>query len=364
MKIGDKVRFLSDVGGGRISGFRSGGIVLVEDEDGFEIPTPQNEVVVVNDDNFTPKPTTVVQKGNAPKPTTPPTPTAAPELKPEERQGGDKLSVYMAFVPKDYRNMQDTRFMTYMVNDSNYFIRYTYMTAEGNAWTLRAEGAVAPNTKVRIDEFGREQLNQLQHGAVQLLAYKRDKPFLMKPMVEVQMRLDAVKFYKLNTFRENDFFETPALLQTIVENDIPQRPLVVDAQLLKQQLYEPAEQEAARIASMKPDKQTWHADSKRPVGQKLKDDKIVVDLHASELLDTTAGMNAGDILEYQLDVFRKTLEQYKDRKGLKLIFIHGKGEGVLRKALIHELKYRYKQYAYQDASFREYGYGATQVTIR
>ena len=75
-------------------------------------------------------------------------------------------------------------------------------------------------------------------------------------------------------------------------------------------------------------------------------------------------MSAGDILNYQIDIFKKTLEQYKKKKGQKIVFIHGKGEGVLRQALIHELKYRYKQYTYQDASFKEYGYGATQVTIK
>jgi hypothetical protein len=37
--------------------------------------------------------------------------------------------------------------------------------------------------------------------------------------------------------------------------------------------------------------------------------------------------------------------------------------GVLRHALIHEINYRYKHCTYQDASFQEYGYGATQVTI-
>ena len=46
------------------------------------------------------------------------------------------------------------------------------------------------------------------------------------------------------------------------------------------------------------------------------------------------------------------------------MFIHGKGEGVLRKALVNELQYRSKSYSYQDASFQEYGYGATQVTIK
>ena len=36
MKIGDKVRFLSEVGGGVVTGFQEKDIVLVEDADGFE----------------------------------------------------------------------------------------------------------------------------------------------------------------------------------------------------------------------------------------------------------------------------------------------------------------------------------------
>ena len=104
--------------------------------------------------------------------------------------------------------------------------------------------------------------------------------------------------------------------------------------------------------------------SPRLAKQMLNDDKIVIDLHADKLLETTTGMSSSDILEYQLDTFRRIIEQYKSQKGKKIIFIHGKGEGVLRHALIHELNYKYKHFSYQDASFREYGYGATQVTIK
>lgn len=50
MKIGDQVRFLSEAGGGRVSGFQGKNIVLVEDEDGFEIPLQMQEVVVVGND--------------------------------------------------------------------------------------------------------------------------------------------------------------------------------------------------------------------------------------------------------------------------------------------------------------------------
>lgn len=47
INIGDKVRFLNSVGGGIVTGFKKGGLVLVEDEDGFEVPVLQSEVVGV-----------------------------------------------------------------------------------------------------------------------------------------------------------------------------------------------------------------------------------------------------------------------------------------------------------------------------
>lgn len=52
MKIGDKVRFLSEVGGGVVTGFRGKDIVLVEDADGFDIPMPVRECVVIETDDY------------------------------------------------------------------------------------------------------------------------------------------------------------------------------------------------------------------------------------------------------------------------------------------------------------------------
>ena len=90
---------------------------------------------------------------------------------------------------------------------------------------------------------------------------------------------------------------------------------------------------------------------------------VEVDLHAAELLDTTAGMQPRDILQHQLDVFRRTMDEHSRDLGRKIVFIHGKGDGVLRSALLKELRTAYKHCQHQDASFREYGFGATMVTI-
>ena len=380
MKKGDKVRFLSEVGGGKVAGFQGKDIVLVEDEDGFEIPMPINEVVVVEQDDYAMS-KMISAKMDAQKKAAEHADTelhndsrsikailnehdadvdmnvdeydaADREItyraQAQERQGGNKLSAYLAFVPIDIKDVTNTRFETYLVNDSNYYLHYTYLTAEGNAWTLKAEGEIEPNTKLFVEEFGRDALNEMEHVAIQMIAFKRDKSFLLKPATDVQFRLDPVKFYKLHLFEENDFFETPAYLFTIVENDEVARPLVIDSKRLKEQMY-------------KDEKVIANTGKKK---SKKDDGTLVVDLHADEVLETTAGMNSADILHYQMDVFTKTMNEYKNKKGQKIVFIHGKGEGVLRQALIHELNYRYKSCSYQDASFQEYGYGATQVTIK
>ncbi len=380
MKIGDKVRFLSETGGGKVSGFQGNNIVLVEDEDGFEIPTPISDVVVVEQDDYT-MGKMIAAKMDAKQQAEA---HAATELRNDsrsiksilndheaetdmtvdeydasdreityraparERDGGNKLNACLAFVPIDIKEVTNTRFETYMVNDSNYYLHFVYMVAEGNAWTFKAEGEVEPNTKLFIEEFGRDALGSMGRIAVQMTAYKKDKPFLLKPAVDVQMRIDPVKFYKLHVFEENDFFEQPALIFHIVQNDEVARPLVVDSHRLKEQMYK-----GETVVTDKT-KQKHRKD----------DGTLVVDLHADEVLETKAGMNAADILHYQLDVFKKTMEEHKKSRGQKIVFIHGKGDGVLRQALLQELKYRYKNCTWQDASFREYGYGATQVTIK
>ena len=40
-----------------------------------------------------------------------------------------------------------TPFEAYLVNDSNYYLYYTYLSAEGKAWKTRSHGLVEPNTK-------------------------------------------------------------------------------------------------------------------------------------------------------------------------------------------------------------------------
>lgn len=223
------MRFLNDVGGGIVKALKPGGIVLVEDEDGFQIPSLIDDVVVIdtNEYNFA--------KKESPK------------------QQEEKTVVK----GKDYLTTKDER----------------------------------PSEEEEIDETLEARVIRLE-----MLVSK------------LQMRLERLEDAKSQRDRER-----------------------VQA---KQQ-------------------------------RKAQRDEIVeIDLHAHSLLDTEAGMSAGDIKQYQLSVFHRTMQEHLLHKGKRIVFIHGKGDGVLRKAIIDELNHKYRQCEYQDASFQQYGFGATMVIIK
>ena len=266
-------------------------------------------------------------------------------------KGGDILNVFLAFVPEDIKAVSTTPFEAYLVNDSNYYMYYTYLSAEGKSWTARSHGLIEPNTKLLLEEFEKSELNDHERVMVQLVAFKDNRAFTMKPAVSVEVRIDMVKFYKLHTFQQTVFFETPALMYDIVRNDQPAKQVYVSAEELKEALI----QKKAADTPSRP---------QTVVKRGGKNGIVEIDLHIGELLDDTRGMSNSEILNYQLDKFREVMEQYKKKREQRIVFIHGKGDGVLRKALLDELKRKYPDCRHQDASFQEYGFGATMVTVK
>lgn len=350
VKVGDKVRFLNSVGGGIVRRFQSKDIVLVEEDDGFETPVLVRECVVVDTDDFQARKVSkaAVEKVEIPVPETP---KPQENYQPEEFTGGDRLNVYLAFLPIDIKALGKCDYETYLVNESNYYLFFNYMNRENNAWRSRHTELIEPNTRLFIEEFTKQQLNELERICIQFIAFKKDKPYSLKNSYSIELRIDGVKFYKLHSFRENDFFEDEALIYPLVTNDTAEREMLISASDLQEAMTQKSKIDNYR----KP---------VAPTGKKPVDSIIEVDLHINELLDSTAGLSNSDILEVQLKKFRDTIEENKSAKGRKIVFIHGKGEGVLRKTILEELKTKYKNYPFQDASFREYGFGATMIMIK
>jgi len=94
---------------------------------------------------------------------------------------------------------------------------------------------------------------------------------------------------------------------------------------------------------------------------KMKTQIAEVDLHIHELIDTEYGMSNFDKLSLQLRVAREKLEEAILKKHKRIVFIHGRGDGILKNE-VRELCKKYPVEFY-DASYSKYGTGATEVLI-
>lgn len=353
-KVGDTVRFLNTTGGGRIVRIANG-IAYVEDMDGFEIPALLRECVVVMEAQAAAPATITATATTAPDSnvaTAPKTKTAEPELPLIETPDGDKINLVMAFEATDLKSLSASDFDAVLVNDSNYYLSFSFATRseEDKNWTLRRAGIVEPNIVLTLCTLASSDLNAIDRILIQFIAYKDNKPYECKPPVSFESKIDNTKFFKLHCFKSNPYFDNPVIAFDIMKDDITPRPITIDAKELQKAMHE---KNAANDTPRKVSKPA------RP----FKNDVLEVDLHINELLDNTNGLSRADMLNRQIDEFRKVMDANLRNHGRKIVFIHGKGEGVLRQALLKELTHRYKGHDVSDASFREYGFGATQVII-
>ena len=354
IKTGDIVRFLNAVGGGKVTRFdEKKNMVYVEDADGFEIPALAHECVIiqaVNEKTNFPVKDFSAKSNNA-------TVSPSKEVKMEEPKNpepivetteGEIFNAFLAFFPKDIKRLETSGYECYLVNDSNYFLYYNFVAGENGNRRSIANGTIEPNMQEFISDIEKSQLNDWEKVRVQIIPFKKGKTYTEQNVLDFTLRLNTVKFYKLHSFTETDYFDDLCMLISLTEENQKKQLTEISPSEIKQALQQKAQpQLRLKIIQKQP-----------------KNEIIEVDLHINALLDNTAGLSNADMIGYQMETFHRILEEYKKKKGQKIVFIHGKGEGVLKNEIEKQLKSRYKNYLYQDASFREYGFGATMVTIK
>lgn len=379
-KVGDTVRYLNAVGGGKV--VRIEGRMAFVDEDGFETPALLSELVVVLPEGHEPKggagkllfdqgavdavKARDLEARRAEELTKEVRPEPEKPLPVEETKHGEKLNLVLAFEPADIKRLSESQFAAALVNDSNYFVSFAFLTCEGREWRVCYEGTVEPNMVVDLATFGHSELGRFERVALQGIAFKRDKGFGLKPALSCVKRLDLKKFYKLHCFRPGVYFDTPVLEVPLVRDDVPVETPTADAGALKEALGGAPDPRRRELAE-KYAKDSGHTGKRRREATENPHrllPLVEVDLHIGELVDTTAGMDNAAMLELQLDTVRKTMRAHHRRVGQKIVFIHGKGDGVLREAVRGLLRREYGSCEIQDASFQEYGFGATLITIK
>ncbi|MBE6333844.1 MAG: DUF2027 domain-containing protein [Bacteroidales bacterium] len=346
IRIGDEVSFLSEKLDGKVTSIIDANTVNVYcDVYGFEIPASVNDLVVTKS---TLGEATTITQSDAQNSTINTAPTN---------------TVFIALVPDDYNNLQTSRFDLYIVNDTAQTALYSVATLYNDTYNGLSAGNIDPNSILQLGTYNLKDIEtKLKTIIVQYLLYTKRSQTWAKP-AEATIKLSPTSICKSGAYKQSKFFKNVALIKECSEK--------TEVVFNQQDELQPTTANIKIVPDKKVIKELnfkLHNDQK--VKTAIKEQKEVnpniveIDLHAEALLETTAGMDSGAILEFQMEVFIKTMEKYKLRKGQKIVFIHGKGEGILRQRIMWLLQTTYKRHNHQDASFKQYGFGATMVTIR
>lgn len=360
IKVGERVRFLDAVGGGEVTRVTREGVVYVRDESGFELPVRESEVVPVTEGStIVPRPVVTV---SAPEeaPSAAATPSVPePEEEEEHRkrpsdEAHDRINAYLCFLPEDPGQLGSCPFEVYLVNDSNYDLLLLYTSGRSDRQEVRYHGLIPFDSSEYLESFLPADLSDRAHVTLTFVPLKRGVAFAPRRPLVAELKVDGTKFFRQGAFVTNHFFDDGAIIYHAVADDTPYcRHRVDEEKLAAEMMAKKRREDAPQV-------------QRRREQPAAAGEPIVVDLHIDQIIETTAGMSAKDILDYQLDYVRKVMEKYRTPKykGTTVIFIHGKGEGGLRKAVIDLIDREYPRSSTRDASFAEYGFGATQVKVR
>jgi len=355
-KLGDKVKFLNDHGGGVVSKIVSSNLVHVRIDDGFEIPTLANELVIVQDTSMFGGHQSEVF--SVPQQNTPSVQANAEELVYDDRssklevfkaKGEEKKGLYLAYVPQDQRWLLTGSLDIYLINYTDYDVLFSmFLKAQNGAWEGTDYDAMKPNTKILLNTIDREEIEKWSDGVLQAM-YHRDTSSKVLAPVNSRFSFKPSKLYRENIFRESSFLSDKSFLFFV--NEVAVQPAIAESELDEKYDEEVKMQQAKPV-------QPEEVINKHKTSPR----EAVVDLHIGELVEDYSKMNNVEMLNYQLNYFARCLESAIKGYLTKVIFIHGVGEGVLKTKMM-ELLNSYENVQSRDASLKNFGYGATEVLI-
>lgn len=348
IKIGDKVKFLNATGGGIVRKIIDSRLVSVAIEGGFEIPVQASELLVIDPVNagarFFHESFDVKDEPGTATPGEPP--SEGPEDLPahiiHSRRSED---LYLAFVPHDQKWLITGHLDVFLINNTSYDVLYNYFRKEeeGN-WTGMDYGSLLAGTRWLIATITRDELPLWTDGCLQFLFHKQVTKNVPPPF-NADFSITGKKFYSEQNYRESVYIEGKGIIVKIAtltwENNekVERKPVV---------------QTGNRRPVTSDDFISKHKTGER---------EAEVDLHIHELVDDYTGFEKVEILEYQKNYFLRCLESAIASGYLKVTFIHGVGNGVLKGVLEDILK---KQEGIEvfDAPLQKYGAGAIEVHFR
>ena len=298
-KVGDRVNFLSSTGGGKVTKIIDSRMVMVEVEDGFELPTMISDLVL----DFRSQPAKqqqiveTVQKEIQEK-----------ELVQQQQQEGarhgglrrfakeaEKEGVYLAFVPHEQQWILTGAMDVVLVNHTPYEMLYTFTIKEETQFVNVDYGQIDKHEKVVVETISREDLEYWCNGIVQAIFTAEQSDTVLLPL-NAPFSLRTNRFFKEGSYLMSGLLGEKAVMISLSDLVMLKSGDSDFAKLLK---------EGVGTQAPKKDlvKQEAPIDKHR-TGQ----GEATVDLHIAELVDNIAGLSSHDMFNIQMDYFRKMLD--------------------------------------------------------
>jgi hypothetical protein len=318
MNIGDKVRLLHGKEEGIITKLSSGGQVEIEIEDGFRIPALKSEVVVINEAEET-------YFDTKPKKTSGFRSTLSKNDSTVSEEG-----IFVAYVPYN-----DQVYDLMLINNFTKDCLYSFDEHQQNNSKNMGAGIVKGLSFTKLGEKMLPDFEQWPPFSVMMVFL--NKRFDKQQPVQVRnIKLKASSFFKnkgkaplIN--KEAYFFRLDNTVKTLNIN-----------QLNKE--LNPSPQDFYPAAKVK-----------RPPAS--------IDLHIDKLTKDHDLMSNSEMLQLQMKTFESNLNDAIASGMDEIIFIHGIGNGVLRKNIHKYLSQLQGIKYFKDSQKTNFGYGATTVKI-
>ena len=348
LAIGDKVKFLNAKGGGIVSRIIDSRMVNVAVEGGFEIPTLISELVKVDEQEpaarfFRQDLQDLPDLQDLKASDEPAGDNRMSDLPPALTRNRKAEEIFLAFVPHDQKWLISGSLDVMLINNSSYDILYNlFLHNPEGGFTGKDYGSCFSDSSLLFDTVNREQISAWTSGYLQFLFHKGENAEVLPPF-NSQFKISGQKFYNEPSYRETPFLNGKAILVKILS--------VTDYFKLSRTREEKVltKQESAENDSFI---------QKHKVSQR----EAEVDLHIHELMEEPGLTEPKEILDFQKDYFQKCLNSAITNHLMKITFIHGIGNGVLREAILGILK-NYDGLEVLDAPMQKYGVGAVEVRI-
>lgn len=327
LRIGDKVRFLNEVGEGVVARFKDKQTVFVEMQDGFEIPFQSNQLVAIHTELIIDKDAENV------------------ELHPNSHLTD---AIYFIIEPDhDFPSLREN-YNIFLFNASSFNLLFSYSIKDVDYFQTIKHGEIGSYQKVLLKQVKLQYFKEYTFHKLECLLFKNTFFKSQIPIADV-LFISSKSLEQSKTIIHNEF-KIPVYVFLLKDDFITIQNIEQDLSLI----------DIAKINTIKEFKPKLKTSFSTK--EYLKSLEKEVDLHIHELVDKTNGLSNFEMLTIQLERFEKELDEAMLNNFKKIIFIHGVGNGKLKHEIIKVLK-TIKGVSYQDASYKEYGFGATQVNL-